>query len=409
MLEAALRAGAGVLATALRGIGCGRRSQPVVCKCGRPMHSVGLRTKATRTLLGTVPFERSLYVCPVCEASACFPGDRLLGIEQTGFSPGVRRLMARAGSRTPFSEAHEDLQVYAHLDVDARDIERIAEEVGEQIAHWRTHQDHILRQRPGADVGPALPILYVSFDGTAIPMRKAELDGRRGKQPDGKAKGREVKLGCVFTQTRLDEAGRPLRDSDSTTYVGAIETSGLFGERIYAEALRRGLERAAQVVVLTDGAKYNKSIVQLHFSDATHIVDLYHAREHLEELIKFLAPAARVPKRQARWHQLLDDGDILTLTTEAQRHLPAARAQRKLATKEIAFLQSNRLQMRYAYFRKKGFFVGSGVIEAGCRTVIGSRLKQSGMFWSVKGANAIIESRCCQMSGRFEDFWESIA
>jgi hypothetical protein len=410
VLEAALKAGAHVLAMALRGIGCGRRDKPVLCACGERMRSVGLRTKGLTSLLGALPIERSLYICPVCEDASCFPADRLLGIEHTSFSPGVRRLMARAGSRTPFGEAHDDLKVYAHVDVGARDIERIAEQVGQEIAIWRAREDHALLKGTRMPVGaPRIPILYVSFDGTCIPMRKAELHGRRGKQPDGKAKGREVKLGCVFTQTKLDDQGHPLRDPESTTYVGAIESSGPFGERMYAEALRRGLLQAATVVVLTDGAKYNKSIAQLHFSNAIHIIDLYHAREHLDELIKLLAPSARTPKRQARWHTLLDHGEIAKLAAEAQRHLPTSAAQKKLAAREIAFFRSNALQMRYAEFRQQGFFVGSGVIEAGCRTVIGSRLKQSGMFWSLSGANAIIESRCCQMSRRFEDFWESVA
>jgi hypothetical protein len=150
-------------------------------------------------------------------------------------------------------------------------------------------------------------------------MRKAEREGRRGQPPDGKAKGREVQLGCVFTQTTLDEQGHPLRDPDSTTYGGALEARGPFGDRLYAEAVRRGLPSADQVVVLTDGAQYNKSIAQLHFSSALHIVDLYHAREHLDALVKLLIPAARLPKRQVRWHTLLDHGNIVTLTAEAER------------------------------------------------------------------------------------------
>lgn len=374
------------------------------------MHSVGLRSKLTTTLLGTVPLERSLYVCPVCEGASCFPADQILGIQNTSFSPGVRRLMARAGSRMPFDEAREDLRVYAHIDVNAKDVERVAEEIGTRIAAWRARQDHDRIEQPTpAKTLSKIPILYVSFDGTCVPMRKAELKGRRGRLPDGKAQGREVKLGCVFTQTQLDQEGRPVRDPDSTTYVGAIESSGPFGQRIYAEAYRRGLQQAEKIVVLTDGAKYNKSIVQMHFPNATHIVDLYHAREHLQELILLLGPSARIPSRQARWHKLLDQGRIQQLTGDLQPHLPARGKRRKLATKEITFFRSNVLHMRYAHFRQQGFFIGSGVIEAGCRTVIASRLKQSGMFWSLKGANAIIESRCCQMSRLFEDFWEDAA
>jgi len=203
------------------------------------MQSVGLRTKATTTLLGTVPFERSLYICPVCEDAACFP-EIGSGHRTHQFLPGVRRLMARAGSRTPFGEAHDDLKVYAHIDVEARDIERIAEQVGRQIALWRARQDQaLLKDRQGPPAHPAFhPLCQLEAPASRCAGR---IGSRRGKQPDGKAKGREVKLGCVFTQTKLDEQGRPLRDPDSTTYVGAIEASGPFGERMYAEALRRGL------------------------------------------------------------------------------------------------------------------------------------------------------------------------
>ena len=147
-------------------------------------------------------------------------------------------------------------------------------------------------------------------DGTGVPMCPAQLAGRKGKQPDGTAKTREAKLGCVFTQTKRDEEDRPVRDGDSTTYVGAIESSDAFGRRIYAEAVRRGLYDAKHVVVLTDGAPYNKTIAQTHFPKATHIIDLYHAREHLADTRKLLVPEKQWTFCQARWAQMLDDGDI---------------------------------------------------------------------------------------------------
>ena len=73
---------------------------------------------------------------------------------------------------------------------------------------------------------------------------------------------------------------------------------------------------------------------------------------------------------------------------------------------EANYFEDNKERMRYPKFRKQGLFIGSGVIEAGCKTVLG-RLKQSGMFWTVRGANAIIALRCCQLSGKFEDYWEA--
>jgi hypothetical protein len=74
---------------------------------------------------------------------------------------------------------------------------------------------------------------------------------------------------------------------------------------------------------------------------------------------------------------------------------------------EADYFERNAERMRYPKFRRQHLFVGSGVIEAGCKTVIGSRLKQSGMFWTVRGANAIISLRCCNLNNRFEDYWEA--
>jgi hypothetical protein len=314
--------------------------------------------------------------------------------------------MARAGSRTSFVEAEEDLSTYTGLQLHRRDIERVAEEVGRNIDAWQARENQHRLNAPEPR-NPPIPILYVSFDGTAIPMRRKELHGRRGKGSDGKAKGREVKLGCVFTQTATNAEGYPVRDEDSTTYVGAIESSTFFGQRIFAETLRRGLNHAEKLVALTDGATYNRTIIQEHFPQAIHIIDLYHAREHLHDLHKLLAQDDL--RRLNRWLKWLDVGKVTTLIKDARRLLPRSGKRRKEALTHIGYFDKNTHAMRYAKFRAQGLFIGSGVIEAGCRTLIGKRLKQSGMFWSLRGANAIIASRCCQFSRRFEDFWESIA
>jgi len=406
---AVLKAGASVLEALLHGVGCGRRTQGVLChQCGGAMKSIGLREKTVHTILGPVRFRRSLYLCPECGCGR-FPGDETLGITGTMFSPGLRRMMARAGSRTSFGEAEEDLRIYGAVEVDRKEIERVAKEVGRQIERWMAKERAEAIRQAGQDTAEqSIPVFYVSFDGTGVPMRAEELKGRKGKQPDGSARTREVKLGCVFTQTTTDREGRPIRDADSTTYTAAIESSDEFGRRIYAEALMRGLEQAAKLVVLTDGARYNKSITQMHFPEATHVIDLYHAREHLHSLSKLLLPDANRKEEQRRWLDLLDDGQIEVLVNAIKPHLPSRGHRRKKALKEINYFLDNAEQMRYADFRKQGFFIGSGVVEAGCRTLIGQRLKKSGMFWSLDGANAIIASRCCQLSGRFETFWEEM-
>jgi hypothetical protein len=311
--------------------------------------------------------------------------------------------MARAGSRTSFAEAEEDLHVYAGIQVDKRDIERVAEQVGRQVDGWMARQSRVSQMRSPGD-SDRVDVFYVSLDGTGIPMRKAELRGRRGKGESGVAKTREVKLGCVFTQTSIDDEGRPIRDEASTSYVGAIECSKLFGQRLRLEAVRRGMHQAKRIVAISDGAAYNKTIFGEQFSRATHIIDLYHAREHLHTLLK----ALDVPKAdRGEWLRLLDHGCVQTIVQRAHA-LPCTAAAEETRQTEVKYLAKNAKAMRYDLFRKQGYFVGSGVIEAGCRTVVGERLKKSGMFWSVAGANAIIALRCCQLSGRFDDFWEDI-
>ena len=259
------------------------------------------------------------------------------------------------------------------------------------------------------EAGPPVDTLYVSFDGTGVPMRPEELRQTKGKGPDGRAKTREAKLGCVFTQTTVDDQGRPVRDLASTTYIGAITDSNTFGHQIYAEAIRRGLRQARQVAVLTDGAAYNKTIATEHFPIATHIIDLYHARERLAGTLKLLGKGRLDKTLATQCQDILDEGDIEQLLGHIGRRLPRSGTRRKEVLKKLRYFENNAELMRYAHFRGRDLFVGSGVVEAGCKTLIGKRLDGSGMFWTVAGANAIIAARCCLYSRRFEQFWEDHA
>lgn len=403
-----LRAGARCLEHLLAGLGRGRGQRPV-CAHNHPptlMDSRGQRVKPLTTILGAVALRRSVFVCRVCGRRRA-PGDEALGVVGEEFSPGARRMMSRAAAEQCFFGGAEDLRLFAGLDVNAKDIERAAKRVGRLVDVW------MARQASTAVLcgGPRAPIhtLYVSYDGTGVPMRRVDLEGRRGKGPDGRAKTREAKIGCVFTQTSLDEQGRPARDPDSTTYVGAIETSRDFGYRIHAEAVRRGLNHAQRVALLIDAQTYNKTIAQEHFPNATVINDLCHARGHLASFARETGGGAINDPLPLPWMELLDAGDVEALTTQMRHALPRSGPRRDKGLGQIAYFLNNADAMRYDRFRKMGLFVGSGVVEAGCRTLIGQRLKHSGMFWSLPGANAIIALRCCIESRRFNDFWESLA
>jgi hypothetical protein len=408
---AVLSAGAKILEQLLQGIGSGREHRVIGCQCGARMESRGLKPKEVVTILGPVSYRRSMFQCPVCQSTR-YPGDEALDIVETTRSPGLRRMMARAGSHSTFKEGREDLKIYAGIEVSAKDVERGAEGVGQQMEAWASQErKEILQTAEPLRSEKTIPLLYVSYDGTGVPMTPEELRGRKGKQADGSAKTREAKLGCVYTQTTTDIRGFPVRDPDSTSFVGAIESVEDFGWRIYGEAVRRGLSQAERVVVLADSALWIKNLAQTHFPEAMFIIDLYHARQHVSELCKslFAGNEKKIRDQRIRWWTDLDGGKVEKIVRQAQACLPQQGEAKKKAEREIHYLEKNAAYMRYAEFRAQGLFVGSGVVEAGCKTLIGQRLKQSGMEWSVRGANAIISLRCILTSGRFEDYWESRA
>ena len=409
--QVVLCAGAQFLEKLVEGVGSGRRDAPLLCACGSKMDSVGRRGKTIQTILGEIRFKRSVFVCPACGTKRV-PGDEALGVVDTIFSPGLNRLMARAGQRDTFKEGRDDLKEFAEIEVTAKQVERVSEATGEAVEEWQQKERELaLAGEPLGEADVEVPLLYVSYDGTGVPMVPWETAGRKGKQEDGSSRTREVKLGCVFTQTRTDEKGFPVRDDDSTSFVGAIESSDEFGWRIYTEAKRRGLERADKVVVVADGARYNWEIAALHFHGCIEIVDLYHAREHLHELCALLKPkgSKEFNKLEMQMRTWLDEGKVETIIAKAERLLPEDEDQRDEVQKQIGYFRNNAKRMRYGHFREQGLFVGSGVVEAGCKTVVGKRLKQSGMEWTVRGANAIIALRCLHLSGRTEEFWEQKA
>lgn len=407
--EAALAAGAQALEQLLERVGVGRREQEVRCSCGALMSSRGRRGKRVQTLLGDIDFVRSAYQCPRCSAVR-YPGDEELEVANTSRSPGVRRQVARLAAKETFHEAARDMHELAGIPLCRKEAERIAEGVGEDMQRWSAQARNRRRfQEPPPPESPkTIPTLYCEFDGTGVPMVPWEVEGRKGKQPDGSAKTREAKLGCVFTQTVFDEDGRPVRDPGATTFTGAIEEAAAFGWRIYAEAVERGLFEAERVVVLTDGAEWIRNIVQTHFPGAVHIIDLYHARQHLVDLCRrlFERDARAFDYWKERWWQDLDNGDIESITRQAGEKIPRDPALAKEIRTAIGYFEKNKDRMRYAAFKAQGMFVGSGVVEAGCKHVIAQRLKQSGMQWTVRGANAIIELRCAEASNRTEDYWE---
>jgi hypothetical protein len=401
------QAGAATLTELLRFPVPEQRTIP--CPCGKQARYLELRSKTMLTAVGTVEVLRPYYLCPHCHKGQ-FPVDQELDIVHTEFSPGVRRMQSLVGQDASFDHGREQMLLLAGLEVTTKSVERVAESIGADIARQEQQEiERAVQLDLPMIVGEPVPILYIQMDGTGVPVVKKETAGRKGKFDGLPAHTREAKLGCVFTQTKWDQDGYAIRDPDSTTYTGAIENAEQFGKRLYVEAWKRGWSRAEKKVVIGDGAEWIWNLAKEHFPGAIQIVDLFHARQHLWDLARLLYPNdtkrrnAWIGLHQKRW---LDKGKIAKLVASLHSIQTTDPDVARKIRNEADYFATNAARMNYPKFRKQHLFVGSGVIEAGCKTVIGHRLKQSGMFWTVNGANSILALRCSHLNGRFEDYWE---
>ena len=350
--------------------------------------------RSVQTVFGLIEVTRNGYY-NAAEKKSRYPLDDAIEL-MDGFTPAAAKLVCRAAAREPFETASEDIEAYTGIHIDSRRFQRLVQRLGPVVKEVLTTEP-MLKDK--------VPCMYISGDGTGIPLRKVELKGRKGRQKDGSAKTHEVKLGCVFTQ-HPQPGEDPFRDIDSTTYVATTHRCNDFGDMLLHEARRRNMGGAEETVFISDGAKWLKEIARTRFPAATWILDFYHASEHLHDLVNTLyEPDSKDAKRiTKKWIKWLRKDKVDQVIVQARDLTPP-----KLSddiNKQLKYFENNRDGMLYGSFRDKGYFIGSGVIEAGCKSVIGKRLKQSGMFWSEEGADNILVFRTALESDRMDDLWK---
>jgi hypothetical protein len=315
-------------------------------------------------------------------------------------------MVAAVGALVSFEEGVELLNELAAVRVNAKLVERRAEAIGAEVAE--DERKHV-ESAKDSDIAPTM---YLGMDGTGVPMRASELAGREGKQADGSSKTREVKLCTVWSAEGHDEEGTAVRDEGSITYSAAIESAAtrdtdkeasVFAQRVLREATRRGFDLAKRRVVLGDGAAWIWNLADEQFPGAIQIVDRFHGKQHLSDVAKAIHGATS--DLAATWakqrHDELDEGKTDDILAAIGVHASTNDEARKCH----GYIDTNRERMRYPEFHAQGLCTSTGVVEAGCKVAIGTRLKRAGMHWTVRGADAIIALRCCRLSARFEDFW----
>ena len=404
MLRAGLlRLGASVLEQLLAA-DRGHRGPRVPCGRGHEAVFVSYRDKVTGTVLGPVTLTRAWYHCAAC-GHGLAPRDAELGVAGEGMSPGLAAMNDRAAAAVPFKGAAGLLEDLAGVRLTAKRVERAAEASGAGLATAGRERARLIAARKLVPLpaSPAPDKLYAVIDGTGVPMTSKETAGREGKGEDGRARTREVKLAVFFTQDTLDKDGYPVRDRDSSSVISTFEPASVFASLVKAEGIRRGADHVRQLTIIGDGAAWIWGIATAKFPGATQIVDLFHAREHLHDLarrLEFMLLDRKEEWLAARLEDL--DYGYIDGIVAATRQYPLEGVKKDEIGTALGYFVNNAPRMRYHWFRQCGLFTGSGVVEASCKTVIGQRLKQSGMHWTVGGADAIIALRCKEASSTWE-------
>ncbi len=359
--------------------------------------------KSFLTRLGRIEVQRTYFHCRSC-GKGRFPLDRALGLEDSTITPGMASVMAGTVPMTGFEAAGRHIGNLAGVKACSSSLQRRSLALGE--AALRSGREEAVGGKP------LEPRMYLSIDGTGIPMRKEEVEGVAGKQDDGSSRTREAKLAVACTAEGRDrETGAALKDRGSETFScltgSAAAPSGGRDPSEFASRLERGLHGAGEPVVISDGAEWIRNTCEEIFGGrkATFVLDIFHALEYAADAVKAILPDRA--ERDRRFEEVKAD-------IEAGR---AARAVRELEPfsgrhKEVEAccrcFRNNIERMRCDEYRSQGMQVGSGVVESGCRQ-FGLRLKRPGTRWSEKGANAMLALKSCVMNRRLTDFldWQA--
>lgn len=343
------------------------------------------------TLFGDIKGISRQYYYDAKKRDGHYPFDDLLGL-RSGYTPAIVEEMLRISVDKPYEEASLDFEHHFHFSLSKDIINRTVVDMMPEITKM------INENPPNYDSCRGLTV-YVLADGTGVPFKAKYLKGVKGKNGDAKTK--EAKMGAIFLGG-IDLEGKPYRLSDSTTYVSSFGDWEVFGRKLRNEFNRRFKDLPARVVFISDGSKWLKSVRDNFFPFAKMVLDLFHACEHLKPLmleLGFVEKTEEWKSKHKYWTDRIKEGRIDLVIKAAQKIKP------KTKIKELKYFRENVYRMKYDKYRAKGWFVGSGVIESGCKIVVGQRFKCSGMNWSERGAKPLLELRSLSKSGRLKEFF----
>ena len=360
-------------------------------RCRQMTRYVNDRERTIQTVVGEVKgIRRSYYQGCRCGAGS-FPLDEKLMLDREGRSPGLRRVISLAGSISPYEKTVDYLWEIGRIVVSGGKVERITEGEGERAREWLRRQE----SRGLSGIGAPEPErLYVQTDGTTVHTQEG---------------WKEVKLGAVFASAGKDEDGQDRRGE--TRYTGGFETVDEFMPRLNGLARGAGAGKAREVVVLADGAAWIWKRVPELFANVPviQIVDWYHAQERIWNIAHMVY--GETSEQATQWaekcRQKLWEGDVSAVIGEIKRLISSRSDVKEYVRQSVGYYQENKERMRYALFRRQGYFIGSGVIESACKHLVAQRLKQAGMQWNQEHAQKVLSLNLCRASGWWDQLWLS--
>jgi len=364
---------------------------PVCPACDRPAQRLGVRPKTLHLTLGDATVTRACGYCPACRATWA-PLDAQLGVDQSGRSPRLVEVLALLGTELPFAAAADRHAHLCGVRVGASQVQAVTEATGRaRAAQQQAEAARVFAAGAGTAALPpverAAPWVVVTLDGVLVPHR----DGCH-----------EVRTGAVAALRPQDLGGAYPLPWRYVIHPGDVPT---FGRLLWLEAHRQGLGQAERVVVLGDGAHWIWNLAEEHFPDAVHIVDLWHAVEHLWAAGRALLgdhdpqAAAWVARATAR----LKAGEVRDLLAEWAVCVPK---QPDLFAAECTYFRNQAPRMAYDQYAAAGYPLGSGAVESANRHVVGARTKQAGMHWTAPGVAGVLALRALLRSARWAAWWE---
>lgn len=359
------------------------------------------RKRRVTSSLGEVLLVRPYYHCGRCGASDR-SWENSLRVGERHLTVAAEELVALAGLLSGFEEAADKtLRKLSGLRLSESTVRRTTEDAGTRLA--RMLQERIHFQKPVAwrwhHDAQGRSCAYVSVDATGV----------RQQGPGAKAaEGRMAYVGLLYNPPPRGAAGK----IQERRYLAGLYDLQDLGRQLHQEAMDVAAHQADVQIALSDGAVCLEKFLSTYFPRATLILDFWHAAEHLAELARTIYPPEDVYReRLAQWCMTMKhQGGVAVLAELEQLDQATWSAEAKeVWRRETNYFRHNLARMDYPRYLAAGWHIGSGPIEAACKTVIGARMKGAGMRWSTHGTNTVAALRACHLSEptRWDDFWNA--